>query len=216
MNRRESDEMLAAEYALGTLRGNARLHFERRLKTDSVLVSQVGKWQSIWSGLDIGITPVPPPESVWKRIELNLPRYSSSRRHIRNYIAWGVAAGIGVLSLSSWFHWRTPELKPLVVLNGTNQVSWVVSSDRQRKIVRITPLGLAAIPVGKSLELWLIPVGHKPVAIGLVNEKGMSQFYLADADLVKGTTIAISLEPLGGSPNQQPTGPVLYSGELVL
>lgn len=216
MNRRESDEMLAAEYALGTLRGNARLHFERRLKTDSVLASQVGKWQSIWSGLDIGITPVPPPESVWKRIELNLPRYSSSRRHIRNYIAWGVAAGIGVLSLSSWFHWRTPELKPLVVLNGTNQVSWVVSSDRQRKIVRITPLGLAAIPAGKSLELWLIPVGHKPVAIGLVNEKGMSQFYLADADLVKGTTIAISLEPLGGSPNQQPTGPVLYSGELVL
>ncbi|WP_392588867.1 hypothetical protein AB3M75_13640 [Serratia ureilytica] len=44
----------------------------------------------------------------------------------------------------------------------------------------------------------------------------MSQFYLADADLVKGTTIAISLEPLGGSPSKQPTGPVLYSGELVL
>ncbi|MBH2756801.1 anti-sigma factor [Serratia ureilytica] len=75
---------------------------------------------------------------------------------------------------------------------------------------------MAAIPDGKSLELWLIPVGHKPVSIGLVNVKGVSQFYLADADLVKGTTIAISLEPLGGSPSKQPTGPVLYSGELVL
>ncbi|BEM28537.1 hypothetical protein SME05J_21070 [Serratia marcescens] len=216
MNRRESDDMLAAEYALGTLRGNARLHFERRLKTDSVLATQVGKWQSIWSGLDIDITPIPPPESVWKRIELNLPRYASPRRRVRNYIAWGLAAGLGALSLSSWFYWRTPELKPLVVLNGTNQGTWVVSADGQRKIVRITPLGLAAIPDGKSLELWLIPVGHKPVSIGLVNVKGVSQFYLADADLVKGATIAISLEPLGGSPSQQPTGPVLYSGELTL
>lgn len=217
MNRRESDDMLAAEYALGTLRGNARLHFERRLKTDSVLANQVGKWQSIWSGLDIDITPIPPPESVWKRIELNLPRYASPRRRVRNYIiAWGLAAGLGALSLSSWFYWRTPELKPLVVLNGTNQGTWVVSADGQRKIVRITPLGLAAIPDGKSLELWVIPVGHKPVSIGLVNVKGVSQFYLADADLVKGATIAISLEPLGGSPSQQPTGPVLYSGELTL
>ncbi|HGM5308541.1 MULTISPECIES: anti-sigma factor [Serratia] len=216
MNRRESDDMLAAEYALGTLRGNARLHFERRLKTDNILATQVGKWQNMLSGLDIDITPIPPPESVWKKIELNLPQYASPRRRVRNYIAWGLAAGLGALSLSSWFYWRAPELKPLVVLNGAHQGTWVVSSDGQRKIVRITPLGLAAIPDGKSLELWLIPVGHKPVSIGLVNVKGVSQFYLADADLVKGTTIAISLEPLGGSPSKQPTGPVLYSGELVL
>ena len=40
MNRRKSDDMLAAEYALGTLRGYARLHFERRLKSDSVLATR--------------------------------------------------------------------------------------------------------------------------------------------------------------------------------
>ncbi|WIF08277.1 hypothetical protein QEP77_08905 [Serratia sp. B1] len=68
MSRRESDDMLAAEYALGTLRGNARLHFERRLKTDSILATQVGKWQNMLSGLDIDITPIPPPESVWKKL----------------------------------------------------------------------------------------------------------------------------------------------------
>lgn len=89
MNRRKSDDMLAAEYALGTLRGYARLHFERRLKSDSVLATQVGKWQNMLSGLDIGITPIPPRKRL-EKIELNLPRYASPRRRGRNYIAWGL------------------------------------------------------------------------------------------------------------------------------
>jgi anti-sigma-K factor RskA len=33
--------------------------------------------------------------------------------------------------------------------------------------------------------------------------------------IVRGSTFAVTLEPLGGSPSGLPTGPILYSGTLV-
>jgi anti-sigma-K factor RskA len=34
-------------------------------------------------------------------------------------------------------------------------------------------------------------------------------------DLVRQSTLAVTLEPTGGSPSGLPTGPILYSGTLV-
>jgi anti-sigma-K factor RskA len=34
------------------------------------------------------------------------------------------------------------------------------------------------------------------------------------SDLRNGATLAISIEPTGGSPTQQPTGPIVYVGSV--
>ena len=39
------DDMLAAEYALGTLRGGARLQFQKRLAAEPALAARVAYWQ---------------------------------------------------------------------------------------------------------------------------------------------------------------------------
>ncbi|PET35949.1 hypothetical protein CN514_24955, partial [Bacillus sp. AFS001701] len=60
------DDMLAAEYALGTLRGGARLQFQKRLAAEPGLAARVAYWQEMFSTLDSHLAPVHPPETVWK------------------------------------------------------------------------------------------------------------------------------------------------------
>jgi anti-sigma-K factor RskA len=74
------------------------------------------------------------------------------------------------------------------------------------------------IAENRSLELWTLPSGEKPRSLGLVGAYGRSLVKLAsDVDKSLGgiPTLAVSLEPKGGSPTGGPTGPVLYAGPCV-
>src|SRR5689334_24489716 len=48
------DDILAAEYALGMLRGEARATFAARLQSDANLRASVAHWQHIFAGLEAG------------------------------------------------------------------------------------------------------------------------------------------------------------------
>jgi anti-sigma-K factor RskA len=67
------------------------------------------------------------------------------------------------------------------------------------------------------MELWLIPAGDKPHSLGLISP---AQPVLIEvprglvARMSPDTALAISMEPPGGSPTGQPSGPVLASGKL--
>ncbi|MDP3295611.1 MAG: anti-sigma factor [Nevskia sp.] len=65
-----------------------------------------------------------------------------------------------------------------------------------------------------SLELWLI-TDAGPVSLGLLPTTGTGTMKMPLR--VKGDqlTLAVSLEPVGGSPTGQPTGPVLTSGPAI-
>ena len=69
----------------------------------------------------------------------------------------------------------------------------------------------------RSMELWLIPQGGKPASLGLISAGQPVQLNLPP-ELLKqvgsGATLAVSLEPLGGSPTGQPTGEVIAHGSL--
>lgn len=215
MNENEKrDDALAAEYALGTLRGNARLRFQKRLLHDRSLAERVARWETMFSTLDSHLAPIQPPEKVWKKILLDLPAQTSPHR-TRPYLGWMVAASLAAIALLSWYVVREPELSPLVVLNDAQQQGqWVVSADSQRQRLSISPLRPAALADNKSLQLWLIPAGKAPVSLGLVNSQTPTQVTLNHLTIAADAVIAISLEPQGGSPTGQPTGPVLFSGKI--
>lgn len=212
------DNALASEYALGTLRGSARLRFEKRLRNEPNLAALVGRWQTLLGGLDSQIQPQHPPGSVWKKIQLSLPPERHTPVHSRwrwSYLGWALAAGLAAVTLVPYFSPKAPDLAPLMVLNGSSQQGqWLVSADSARKTLRLTPLQLASISASNSLQLWAIPVGAKPVSLGLLDSKAVTQVSNGNVTLSRGVTIAISLEPQGGSPTGQPTGPVVYSGVL--
>ena len=79
--------------------------------------------------------------------------------------------------------------------------------------------GPMPIPAGKSAQLWAI-VGTDPAPhpLGLFHA-GRRRAVEADAEspapMPAGTTFAISIEPLGGSPTGAPTGPVVGSATLI-
>ena len=66
-------------------------------------------------------------------------------------------------------------------------------------------------------ELWLIPADGKPRPLGLLSAD-RSVTIAVPADLaaltIRNAVLAVSLEPPGGSPTGQPTGPVIAQGKL--
>lgn len=212
----EFDSALAAEYALGTLRGPARLSFEQRIRKEPALAQLVGSWQTLLAPLDGAIPPIVPPESVWKKIRLSLPTPIPQRSKRWDYLGWALAAGLAALLIVPRFITQSQDFAPAVVLNAGQQGigQWIVSIDSIKQHLKLTPLNPQTLATTTSLQLWAIPAGEKPRSLGLIAAEKPTELALNQIQLEKGMTIAISLEPAGGSPTGQPTGPVLYSGQL--
>jgi anti-sigma-K factor RskA len=69
----------------------------------------------------------------------------------------------------------------------------------------------------KDYQLWAIRDDGTPVSLGLLPKAGKISIALdlpALAAISRSELLAVSLEPLGGSPKPLSTGPVLYSGTL--
>jgi len=213
---------LAAEYALGTLRGAARRQFEQKMQADPELAAEVARWEEAFTQLDNQIVPVIPPASVWKRIQHSLALQPvrlmpASKRPVRGYVGWALAAGLAALLLIPRLLVQPEAPTPVAILAssaGAQSGQWVVSVDKSTRSLMLTPLNAQSIATDRSLELWAIPPGGKPRSLGLLNTQQPTQLTLAAKMPDPGYTLAISLEPRGGSPTGQPTGAVLYSGAL--
>lgn len=66
-------EMLAAEYALGTLRGGARRRFERWARSDDALRALALAWSERLAPLTDAMPSKLPPKRVWEAIVARLP-----------------------------------------------------------------------------------------------------------------------------------------------
>jgi anti-sigma-K factor RskA len=95
---------------------------------------------------------------------------------------------------------------------------FVASAGRGERTLRVRPLAPVTVPPGRALELWALPASGNPIALGLVDAEAGAVLTLAtpsDALLAGAKGLAVSLEPPGGSPTGQPTGPILWTGAIV-
>ena len=108
---------------------------------------------------------------------------------------------------------------PLVAMVGEDQDQMMVVANwdpEQRRLV-LAVAGDMPEDRGKSHELWVVPGNGAPRSIGVMPAGKKMHMDLAEqiAELLRqGATIAISVEPPGGSPTGAPTGPVMWSGKL--
>lgn len=95
--------------------------------------------------------------------------------------------------------------------------AFLLTVDVERKTVSLRRVG-AEQPADKNYELWIVtPQAPRPRSLGLLAEQDFTvRRALADYDAPTLTraTFGISLEPTGGSPTGQPTGPVVH-GRLI-
>ncbi len=79
--------------------------------------------------------------------------------------------------------------------------------------ILVRPLTSVTVESGKDLQLWALPQGAtRPVSLGVLPAIGKT--VPASQFAEPSTQLLVSLEPQGGSPTGQPTGPVLFAGRL--
>lgn len=218
-------DLLAGEYVLGLLRGSARARFERLMMQDRALGAAVVAWEGRFAGWALGLKPVDPPGYLEWRLMGRIRGESRGRGvAMRNtfWRTWAVAATV-VLAIVVVTQRLTPPAQvkaaEFALMSDTKgNPLWLISVHPEANRVDMKVVTPNPPPAGKSYELWMIPDGGKPVPMGLMNQTGEASETVSSellARLAGAKALAISLEPQGGSPTGQPTGPVLWTAPLV-
>ena len=220
-------DMLAGEYVLGTLDAAERRTFQRRLLSEPAAVAAVVAWQQRLSPLLLAAPEIAPPDGLWPKIEAGVAPANDNR--VRHWQIATAAAAMVALVTSGLALWpKPPASQPIMVQQDTPPLvqsvaalsetggapALLVTYDQATKRMRVTPVNVSPRP-GHSLELWVIAGKAAPRSIGVMRDGGATALDRMALDLQQQMTIAVSVEPKGGSPTGLPTGPVIYSGQMI-
>ena len=204
----EDDDLLAAEFVTGLLDLAQRTAANSRLTRDPVFAARVADWESRLSGLNDDYAEVAAP-NLLPQIEARLFPQAPKRRWFANLWAWGAAATTAVALIA--YLALTPVAPSftatLTADAGVLKYEAVVTQDK----LTITRVAGAAPDAGHSYELWIIAGDNPPRSLGVIPADVET---LILPGVAAGQTLAISLEPFGGSPTGSPTT-VLIAGKLI-
>ncbi|MFN3662386.1 anti-sigma factor domain-containing protein [Yoonia sp.] len=217
------DITLAGEYALHLMDAAERRAFEARLDAEPALRALVTEWNAQLIPLADDFAPQTPPASVKARVEAVLfpsaPKQSWSLWRVLVGSGFAAALAVVVLVMLPQDDAPAPFTPSLTAQIAAEDASLVVlaSYAPETGLLRIDRQAGAAAE-GRVLELWLIAEGaDTPVSLGVLPDDAQTEIMLPDtlAPAISGGTLAISDEPLGGSPIGVPTGDVLAVGAVV-
>jgi len=226
----ERQNALSSEYVLGSLHGSARVRFQRLLMQHNSVRHTLWRWESRLNELGGALPNVQPAPEVWERIQtrlgfttmtpvastnvVNLPQRGPRR------LQWlaGLSAAAAILMAVLLVNLQPVEpLLPgqiAVVQSEKAQALWLIELREDQLLVTATDKFKALD--NQDYELWMVAAdGRPPISLGLLPKQGkLSLPRSVLFDQLQVAALAVSLEPLGGSPTGQPTT-VLYTAELV-
>lgn len=240
----ELQERLAAEFALGTLRGRARERFRRWMAEDVAIADAAMQWEMRLAPMAAAVAPVQPPARVWRAILERLDAGQARGAGIWTSLAFwrnlglvtsGMAAGLLVAIGLIAPQVPQPAPAPVVLRLPSNEMvatylavlsdpktlkpALVVSAGRTSNDLWVKALDPAIHVPERSLELWGLPTGGAPKSLGVIARSdkmtALKLAAVADHALADFPALAVSLEPTGGSQTGAPTGPVLYTGPFL-
>lgn len=225
----------AAEYVIGSGSLDERRAFERDMAADASLRAAVRDWEERLSGLAAALPPVEPGPETAIAVERSLdgrsapnvasfPAASELARLRQSRAIWRAAtAGAASLAAALAIYIAIDRAGPsdpgpglVAVVNRSGDLpALLVRVDPARRTVQVRSVATET-PAGHSLELWSVAGGGSPRSLGLIDAGATRRPLPAGAGaLAEGVTLAVSVEPRGGSPTGAPTGPVVYSGRLL-
>jgi len=227
---RGGDDLLAAEYVLGVLAADERQIASRRIDSETAFARRVAAWEVHFAPMAAAYAAVEPPASVKAAID---------RRLFASSAATAAAPGAGLSS--SLAFWRgiaaaaiaalavyvaLPFVNPPAPRPETTLVASLAADNSNVKYLAVYDaarheVGLSLVSgergAGKDFELWMIEGKNAPVSMGVIPAGQTARMAVTPAvqhKLAQGAVLAVSLEPTGGSPTGQPTGPVVAAGDL--
>jgi anti-sigma-K factor RskA len=225
----ELQHALAAEYVLGTLRGLARVRFQKLQLRYPELKQITHHWENHINSLGEQLKPISPDPLVWEKVVARLdgvsPQIAASNvvklekraNWWRNTTIFAAAASIllAVLMLNPQSPTVFSPERLTVVQNANHQPLWLIEVFSQTIDVKATEL--VESKTSNDYELWMVPSnGNAPISLGLLPQQGQATLAkIEQFDSLDIAALAVSLEPLGGSPTGAPSE-VLFVSELVL
>ena len=201
-------EMLAAEYALGTLRGGARRRFERWVRHDDSLRALAFAWSERLAPLIDGVAPETPPKRVWEAIEARLPGFTARQEARAAAIGWwdrlgfwrGLSAAFATLAVVAFALASRPT--PVVERTIVRVEPQPVPSEP--KIVRAPPKIIEAPPrivevdaLPSAVAMLVDKKGGQPVAVVMESKSGdtLTIQVAADVAVAEGKTLQLWMAP---------------------
>jgi len=225
---------LAGEYVLGVLAADERAEAERRIVAEPAFARSVAWWEERLTLLAADIPSATPSEGLWPRIQ-NLivePLKPSAWNSVN---LWrGVAAGALALAAASVVIAVLPRpaappivapspAKPqaaevaLIADPTSNKPMVVATLDHATDQVMLTPMDMK-MPQGRDAELWIIPEGQKAISLGVIPTDAPKRIPMPEGLRGAGTytaLLAVTDEPIGGSPTGVATGSVRAAGKFL-
>jgi anti-sigma-K factor RskA len=225
-------DKLAAEYTVGTLRAGARRRFEQWIRHHDDIRATVERWERYLADLPALQPATAPLPEILCRVEVQLgwrepapPQNSLWQRLWQGTGFWRGAAAVAAviaavaiglnLRLSQQLR-EVPVANAVAVLQDARaQPAVLVTWDGRTGTLSIKRLDATPLTSDQALQLWALPPDGHPQSLGVVGHQRAARLTVAQP-LRQGSTLAISVEPSGGSPNPDgPTGPVVFKGALI-
>jgi anti-sigma-K factor RskA len=217
----DETDLTAAELALGVLDGDERTAAMRRVLDDPAFARDVAWWRRHLAALYIEVEPIAPSADLERRILA----FGDNDNH--RTAPWRAIAGLAGLAAAILLTVvvtrpdmpavapRAAKPAPLLfaVLTPERAAPITAFFDPATRTLKLRDA--PSVKSGQDAQLWAIGGDGVPHAAGLLRHEGGAPLKIApQVTVVPGTTLAISIEPLGGSPKSTPTGPVVAAGKL--
>ncbi|MAX32316.1 MAG: hypothetical protein CME72_04520 [Halomonadaceae bacterium] len=245
MTQHDDLDMLAAEYALGTLDADTRADVARRRQQEPELEALIQAWEARLAPLGDEAVAVAPGPELKERIEQRIraieaeaqeaqakqnaeqteppasdhPQVATLRRRLVRW-QWSTglasAAALVLAVILAGPLGKAPSDPSFVAVfqEDDRQPAFMLSVDLSNKQLNVLPVSAEPL-ANKSYQLWIKEdsLGPNPRSVGVLNDDlSLDAGALSDYDpaLLKRATFGISIEPSGGSPTGQPTGPAIH------
>ncbi|MEO7067247.1 MAG: anti-sigma factor [Rhodanobacter sp.] len=226
-----------AEYVLGVLDADTRAEVAREVLASDEAATAVALWQRRLIPLADTLGDVTPAPYVWARIHDDLKLDAPARAPLPKPSLWnnlqlwhwfGIGASAVAVALLVVVALPRPTSAPApsvasvgymasTIQQDNGSTGWTATVDVQHSRIIVVPATPLAFAPDHAPELWLIPAGGKPISVGMIGLNHPTTISLDPALLAQlGPTaaLAVSVEPLGGSPTGQPTGAVIAKGAI--
>jgi hypothetical protein len=213
---------LAAEYVIGTADANERRAVDAERASNAVLDKAVTEWDARLAPLLDTMPDVEPSPELFRKIEQRLfgaKLAASNDNALQRWRMFAIAACIALaimtsVTLNALMTSKQPQAVAVLQKDGASP-AFLVSLDEQSLTLTVRALGAKA-PENKDYELWIIEGKDAPRSLGVLPSENIRQVKLTGErpDIVRGSTLAVSLEPIGGSPTGKATGPVVFIGKF--
>ena len=232
-------DLLAAEYALRLLDGRDFDEARALSERDAGFAAAVAAWDERFAPMFDAIEPLDVDASVWTRIAAAIGRGGGDGAEIialrRRATRWrnvaglvtAMAAALALIVVPNVIRPDRPAPVAPVTRGAPTMMAKMISEDRATAFVVayqpdtreliVTP-AIASLPAGKDHELWVIGASGVPVSLGVVDDAAPTRMVVPAAKLAElqaSATMALTVEPDGGSPTGQPTSAPVAAGPLV-